>query len=169
MFALCLLYLPESTIRRLACTQSFSLHLSSCVPNCVSDIFDDAALFICHYCRWCCVLSFSQYSTNLVLFGPCDGKHISSMPILFASKNLFIGCGSTCAYITAAWLFNSQCWLACKRLMATIKMFKISNILGEYNLNTFSLCLIPLLLCVCVCIECINRCVLIGNGGGCGW
>lgn len=132
----------------------FPTHLPSCVPNCVSDIFDDAALFICHYCLWCCILSFSEYSTNLTLFGPCDGKHISSMPILFASKNLFIGCGSTCAYITAAWLFNSQCWLAYKRLMATIKMFKISNILGVYKLNTFSPCPIQSL---CLCVHWMHK------------
>lgn len=66
------------------------------------------------------------------------------MPILFASKNLFIGCGLTCAYIIVVWLFNSERerekadWvecvfvfeLICKRLWATIK---ITNI--QYSLS----------------------------------
>ena len=57
--------------------------------------FNDAALFI-----FDCALVVAATTIVLLLLLLlllflllCDGKHISSMPILFASKNLFIGCG----------------------------------------------------------------------------
>lgn len=85
----------------------------------------------------------------------CDGKHISSMPILFASKNLFIGCGWTCAYITDAWLFESAyVWIWIQTAQSNDKNNKFSMLFVSL-LSSLCVCVSS----VCVCIECISWCV----------
>lgn len=87
----------------------------------------------------------------------CDGKHISSMPILFASKNLFIGCGWTCAYITDAWLFDSAyAWIWIQTAQSNDKNNKFPMLFTLFVSIFRSVCV-----CVSldVCIECISWCV----------
>lgn len=94
------------------------------------DLTMQHCLFAVRLPSWLYSTQFSKYNVVLFFTFPsaqftlCDRKHISSKPILFASKILFIGCGLTCAYITAAWLLSNQCGFTGKRLEATIKMFK---------------------------------------------